>query len=201
MRLLHRLRGQTLIELLIASAVIATGLFASATLVFSNLQLSDRDADEIVVVNLAREGIELAKQVRDSNWIKGIPFDSGLVDATSDYTAIPVWDGGPASPDVTFSFLPSAIGDTQTIVRRSTNAATPEFFTQSDPGAIATPWRRLLIFHPICDTGGSVFTYLDDGAVCALNQKVGIRVESRIQWTRKGQTLTRSFYEDLFDWR
>ncbi|MCI0479767.1 hypothetical protein L0Y59_04435, partial [Candidatus Uhrbacteria bacterium] len=83
-------KGQTLIEFLIATAVITTGLFAASTLVFSNLALMDRDSDEIVVINLAREGVEQAKQKRDANWLAGVPFDTGLKSG-DDYTATPLW--------------------------------------------------------------------------------------------------------------
>ena len=98
---MQRLRGQTLIELLITVSVVTTGLFAASALVFSNLQLSDRDADEVVAVNLAREGIELAKEMRDSNWLAGAPFDQGLASGR-DYSAAPRWTGGPAEATFTF---------------------------------------------------------------------------------------------------
>ncbi|MFA5935690.1 MAG: hypothetical protein WC787_02465 [Patescibacteria group bacterium] len=195
----HRLPGQTLIELLIASAVIVTGLFAASSLVFSNLQLSDRDADEVVAVNLAREGVELAKQVRDSNWLGGLSFDQGLRTGT-DYSATPRWNGSAAVQSVVFDFTANDINATQAIVRRSTDLATPDFYTQSDPTAPVTPWRRLVIFHPICDTAGGL-TYLNDGLDCGADPTVGIRVESRIEWLRKGRTSVRTIYEDLFDWR
>lgn len=187
-------------ELLIATAVISTGLFAAASIVFSNLQLSDRDADEIVAVNLAREGIEEAKQLRDSNWLAGNPFDAGFVGGASDYTATPIWDGKATSPGVSFDFAAASFADSSTQVRQSANPATPGFYTQNDPGATLTLWNRLLTFHPICDTGGGL-TYKNDGQTCGPDPKVGIRVEANIQWRRKGQAFNRVMYEDLFDWR
>ncbi len=189
-----------MIELLITIGVMSTGLFAAATLVFSNLQLSDRDADSVVAMNLAREGIEEAKQLRDSNWLAGKAFDDGLVGGSADYSAIPRWDGGVVSPDISFDFTPNTIGDATTLVHRSLNLLTPVFFTQTDANAPTTPWHRLLVFHPICQTGAGL-TYLNDGSICDPDSKIGIRVESRIQWRRKNQTFTRVMYDDLFDWR
>jgi len=180
--------GQTLIELLFALTVIVTGLFAATTLVFSNLQLSDRDADEVVAVNLAREGIELAKQIRDSNWLAGDPFNQGLGSA-GDETATPRWNGGATEQQPVFDFTANAMTDPQTFIRRSANLATPTFFTQSDPAGVDTPWHRLLTFHPICEIS------------CASSPVIGIRVESRVEWQRKGQTFRRVMYEDLYDWR
>ncbi|MBU2612942.1 type II secretion system GspH family protein [Patescibacteria group bacterium] len=196
-----RLEGQTLVELLIASAVISTGLFAAATLVFSNLALSDRDSDEIVAVNLAREGIEQAKQLRDSNWLAALPFDTFLKNGT-DYTATPRWDGGITVSTISFDFDPDAMTDALTVVRTSAFGGSPEFLTQVDVSAPATPFRRLLTFHPICELVGGGLSYLNDGQSCAVGeQKIGIRVESRISWTRKANTFERAIYEDIFDWR
>jgi len=193
--------GQTLVELLIASAVITTGMFAAATLVFSNLALIDREADEVFAVNLAREGIEEAKNVRDSNWLAGLPFDTYMYSGT-DYTATPTWDGGAAgSFRVGFDFSATGITDPKAIVRQSGSAVTPSFNTQADDSAPATPFSRILIFHPICGLPGSDPTYKDDGQTCGTDPKIGVRVESRIHWTRKGTTHDTSIYEDLYDWR
>lgn len=181
-------QGQTLIELLVATAVISTGLFAAATLVFSNLNLSDRDSDEVVAVNLAREGIELTKQARDSNWLAGLPFDNGLYGAGNDYSAVPQWDGKAATNEADFDFSADDI------------SSTPDFFTQNNAAATPTVWRRLLIFHPICDVPDGL-SYKDDGEDCGAYLKVGIRAESRIKWRRKGQDVSFVLYEDLFDWR
>lgn len=192
-------RGQTLIELLIATAVISTGLFASASIVFSNLQLSDRDTDEVTVINLAREGIEMAKQRRDSNWLAGQPFDDGFHNGT-DYTATPLWDGQPLTQNVAFDFTANLITDSSAQVRLSKDPVNQNFYIQTDQNASATPWRRLLTFHPICETGFGL-EYKNDGQACGGDGPVGVRVESAIRWQRKGQVFNRVIYDDLFDWR
>ncbi|MBI4139157.1 type II secretion system protein [Candidatus Uhrbacteria bacterium] len=197
---MKRLNGQTLLELLIATAVIGSGLFAATTIVFSNLQLSDRDADEVVAVNLAREAIEQAKQLRDSNWLAGVPFDTGMVNALDDYSATPFWDGAPGVNEISFDFAANDVSVETAKVRISQDPDTPGFYTQADRGAPETPWRRIVIFHPICDALGG-FTYKEDGQTCGADQKVGVRVEARVQWQRKGKTFNRTMYEDLFDWR
>ena len=194
-----RPKGQTLVELLIASAVISTGLFAAATLVFSNLQLSDRDSDEVVAVNLAREGIEQSKELRDSNWLAGLPFDEGLHDG-ADYSATPLWDGTAAADRIRFDFRANDLTHPNAIVRQSADPATPGFYTQTDASAPETPWRRLLIFHPICESGGAPVVK-DEGEICDPDVKVGVRIESRVHWTRRGNTFDRVIYEDLYDWR
>jgi Tfp pilus assembly protein PilV len=197
---LLRQSGQTLIELLIASAVICTGLFAAASLVLSNLQLTDRDADEVTAINFAREGIEQAKQLRDSNWLEGALFDNGLYFGADDYSATPIWDGSPATASVGFDFSADDFTHDNTRIYQSENLNSPGFFTQITGSGAETLWRRLLTFHPICESAGGL-TYKDDGDTCGGDIKIGIRVESNVQWHRKEKTFNRAIYEDIFDWR
>ena len=194
--------GQTILELLIAFMVIAVGLFAAATLVFSNLNLVQRDADEVVAVNLAREGIELAKQMRDSNWLDGSPFDLGFSDAPLnplDYTATPVWEGTWIPAMTVPSFLFSANDFTH---GNATIVKTAHGMYANSGGGItgtATPFQRLLTFHPICKT--EPISFVDSGTACPAGvAKIGIRVESHVRWARKGAS-TLTMYDDLYDWR
>lgn len=196
-------RGQSIMELLIALAVIAIGLFAAVTLVYSNLNLVERDADEVVAVNLAREGVELAKQKRDSNWLAGSAFDAGMVSSVDpmDYTATPVWEGAYfASPitDPSFDFTANTLTDATpklNIVRTYNNLLANNSSGSAEP---ATPFKRLLTFHPIC----SDYTVLDSGSACSgAISKIGIRVESRVRWTRKALLKEFVLYDDLYDWR
>lgn len=193
-----KLPAQTLIELLIATAVISSGLFGASTLVFSNLQLADSDADQLMAINFARESLEQAKQARDSNWLAGRPFDEGL-SLESDYTAVPAWDGSPMAPGISFDFSARNIDDPIAQIRQSKEAETLGFYSHS-PNGNATPWRRLLTFHPICEVAG-VLAYMDEGEACDPRFKFGVRVEVVVRWERKGRVLSKVMYEDLYDWR
>jgi hypothetical protein len=123
-----------------------------------------------------------------------------LSDGATDYSATPEWDGAAATASIAFDFTGDDMSAAETLIHRSVTSGTQDFYTQSEAGAPVTPWRRLLIFHPICETAGGL-TYKDDGQTCGADPKTGIRVESRLEWQRKGQTFQRVMYEDLFDWR
>lgn len=196
--LMHRKNGQTMIELLIAFFVISVGLFAAVTLVFSNMNLVERDTDEVVAVNLAREGIELAKEVRDSNWLAGNAFDVGLANGV-DYTATPIWEGTLLAPATgpSFSFVANTLGDADARVITTTAGLFANANAAASIDGTATKYFRLLTFHPICSDD----TTRDSGADCGGMTKIGVRVEAHVQWTRKTGLGDLTLYEDLYDWR
>lgn len=188
--------GQTIMELLAAFAVITVGLLGVVQLVYSNLSLVERDADAVVSVNLAREGIELAKQKRDSNWLAGKAFDDEMFFGT-DYTATPVWDGVLVPSVPIFSFAANDMTDDHAdIVRTTTGLFANWAAAEAGIQGQATPYKRLLTFDPICDD----FTIVTSGAACA-SRKIGMRVTSKIQWTRKGNAKAFQMVEDIYDWR
>ncbi len=189
-------RGQSLLELLVAFFVIAIGLMSAVTLVFSNLALVDRDANEVVAVNLAREGIEFAKNIRDSNWLAGADFDAGLYNPTVDYTATPVWDAisGIVSLDVTANDFTH---ERTKIIKASNGLLINR--PSSPPPSTDTVHQRLMTLGPICYNDETA-TYTIYPTFC-VGRRVGIRVESRVRSTRKGTSKDVVMYEDLYDWR
>jgi Tfp pilus assembly protein PilV len=196
---MRKLRGQSIMELLIAFAVISIGLVAAVTLIYSNLALVDRDSDEVVAINLAREGAELMKSMRDANWLAGNAFNAGFSQGT-DYVGTPVWDGVLATPYVDFSEADNFTNPNAVVVR-SSNPSAIDFMANTDSitgiTGTSTGFLRLLTLHPICADQ----SVLLNGASCAPLTVSGIRVESRVQWVRKGTQKETVIYEDLYDWR
>lgn len=185
-------RGQTMIEMIIAISVITVGLMSAAGLVFSNLNLVDRDTDQAIVINLAREGVEISKQIRDSNWLAGLPFNQGMLTGT-DYTATINYDGT-AGTLPTFNFTANVIAHANARLVLKNN-----FYAQTGAVGTSTAFTRLVTLHPICEN----FTILNSGQTCpvAAPRTIGIRVESRVNWTRKNIAKSSVIYEDLYDWR
>ena len=181
-------------EMLVAITVIGVGLFAAANIVYSNLNLVDRNTDEVISINMAREGVELAKQLRDSNWLAGNPFDQGT-SSTVDYTGTPVWDGISAP---SFNFTANTLSDANASVVKLASG-----MYANAVGAILTGtptgYARLVTFHPICNDQ----SVLNSGSTCESvgKLKIGIRVESQVKWTRKTITKTIAIFEDLYDWK
>ena len=194
--------GQTLLELLVAFTVIAVGLFAAVTLVFSNLNAVQRDSDEVIAVNLAREGVELAKRQRDSNWLAGKAYDDGMT-STADFTATPRWAGVFISGTPSFDFSANDFMHSNTdIVKTPSNV-----FANVALGitGVSTPFQRLLTFSPICfDDANPPGTYSilsPPTASLGSMRKLGVRATSHVRWTRKTITRNTTIVADLYDWR
>lgn len=74
----HSASGQSLIETIVAIFVLTTALTAGLGLTIYVFSSSATSQNEIIASNLAREGIEVIRMMRDSNWLAG--------DASSDVT-------------------------------------------------------------------------------------------------------------------
>ena len=83
-------KGFTLVELIIALGVFSSGIMAAFTLALAGLNTSIENFDRINAANLAREGIELVRNERDSNWLK---IDNNVdIDGGSDGIQYYDWD-------------------------------------------------------------------------------------------------------------
>jgi len=71
--------GITLIETIVALGILITGIFAASTLMLSSLNYSKASEQTIVVVNLAREGIEMVRSIRSLNGFANIPTGNRIV--------------------------------------------------------------------------------------------------------------------------
>ena len=74
--------GQTLIETLLATFILTTSLVAGLSVAIYALTASAVSKNQIIATNLAREGIEAIRMMRDSNWLAAEP-DPASVDPDS----------------------------------------------------------------------------------------------------------------------
>jgi len=94
------LTGFTLLETLVAIFVITVGLMGVMTVLQMTMFLTSISSSRLTAVYLAQEGIEIVRNIRDTNWLqardpmKNSPWDDGLVcaappcDWQADYTTI-----------------------------------------------------------------------------------------------------------------
>jgi hypothetical protein len=172
---MHYRKGQSLIETTIALGVIITGLAGAITLIAFSLRGSGTSLSRLIALQLSWEGIEAAANMRDSNYLSGDPFETGLAGGT-DQTAIAVFDT--ATGNWTFDFTPNVLSDDATILYQQGGVYRQALVA---PAGVASPYRRLLIL----DT-----TTPDE-----------IRVISTVQWREGSATRQVRAERVLYNWR
>ncbi|KPJ85500.1 hypothetical protein AMJ57_02865 [Parcubacteria bacterium SG8_24] len=194
-----------MMEALIAIGIVITAISSAMTVVQGSIKGEKESEITLVAANLAREGIEVVRAIRDTNWQEGDPWDDGLEGAGFDYTGIPVFD--PAANAWSIDFSVDAPSAPEAAVYRYTTGnggITVGLFVQalSQPaGSVRTSFRRLLSLDAICDAGGGTYEIRTSGDSCA-TEKVGIRVTSHVEWMSSvGSIRSVDFEERIFDWR
>jgi hypothetical protein len=69
--------GQTLIETIVGLGLLTTGIIGGMSLAVYALGASDYSLKQIVATNLAREGVEVVRNMRDTNWLQDTLDSSG----------------------------------------------------------------------------------------------------------------------------
>lgn len=76
-------QGQTLIETLVAAFILVMGITAAVSLASYSLGISTNIKQRVVAIGLAREGIEVVKNMRDTNWLQD-PISTNCFDFLSE---------------------------------------------------------------------------------------------------------------------
>lgn len=63
-------KGETLLEVIIALFVIIIGSATATNLIITSLRANVYNRDNLIALNFAQEGIEMMRNVRDTNWLK-----------------------------------------------------------------------------------------------------------------------------------
>ena len=71
--------GVGLIEAMVALLILTVGLIPVLAVVSSSNNLSALIRNNLIAANLAQEGIEVIRGLRDENWFSGQSFDNGLI--------------------------------------------------------------------------------------------------------------------------
>jgi len=100
-RVLSQVEGFTIVELMIAITLMVTGIMAIYALVPQGIKISVVNTDKYLATQLAREGIEVVRNIRDTNWLEQMEspiaaWDEGLTGCAAgcevDYTTSAVND-------------------------------------------------------------------------------------------------------------
>jgi hypothetical protein len=152
----------------------------------------------VIATNLAREGIDVVRNIRDTNWLQGAPWDRYLYSGAADFTAIAVFN--PTTRAWQLKFDPSVIDDAAAKLYLEDN----NLYLQdvSSPGGTGTSYARLLTLDPICLTATTPKVETITGSACGGGEeKIGVRVKSEVAWTESGRSHIVTLEDKLYNWR
>lgn len=192
-----------MMEAIIACGIIATAVSSSLTLVQASISAEKESESGIIATNLAREGVEVVRARRDSNWLSGDPWDQGLEGVSYDHTAVPVFSANDNSWSL--DFAPNDMSDPMARIYRfttGTGSAVTGLMVQAPvppDNALAVGFSRLLTIDSICDNSGTV-EVIESGATCS-GEKIGLRVRSAVNFRVAGRVRELEIEESLYNWR
>ena len=71
-------RGFTLIEVITVLLIISLGMVGVLSLISQNIRSQSLNKNTLIAYQLAQEGVELIRQVRDTNWREGVDWQTDL---------------------------------------------------------------------------------------------------------------------------
>jgi type II secretory pathway pseudopilin PulG len=65
----HR-KGETILETLIAMGILVIGIMMASSIMGSSIRNINSSKNRVIAVNIAKEGLEAIRNIRDTNWLK-----------------------------------------------------------------------------------------------------------------------------------
>jgi Tfp pilus assembly protein PilV len=221
--------GFTVLETVIAIGIIVFGVLSLISLGTVMVNAARQVNHEFIAANSAREAVEIIRSQRDSNWLQyevdaTYAWDTGLVppQGIHDHSAVLVDymnqpfqgyrldfavndDGTQCSVgETTLAYNCSQIWEDQTAQQERYFQTVQTDFAFSQ--FLATPYRRVLMLHPICrntidETQEEIIT--DVTQTCeSLGadqwEYVGLDVIVTVYWGNEGKYVLE---EQLYDWK
>jgi len=199
-------KGFTLVELIIALGVFSAGIMAAFTLALAGLKTSKENYARIQSANLAREGIELIRNARDTNWVK---IDANEdCDTGTEEIDLCSWNNGLSSgyyyTDFVYTIAEVEESSLENISSCAVcaiyfedmhvNADNRSFFTMTPTGYLPTNMKRLIEIKNICEDESITM------GTCS-EEIIGLEVISRVYW----ELLSKEHYVDvkekLYNWK
>lgn len=178
--------GQGLLEAVFAIGILLMVAGAVLALATSNLVGQKASEFQIRANNLAREGIEVVRSLRDANWLAGNDWDEGI---NSGGSARAVFDETTSLWVLDFTLN----AETTLWLNLATGVHS------HDTAGRRTVFRRSLEFGNIClDASGAESI----AASCPIgDEKIGTEITSIVSWDERGQNKEIKLVNLLYAWR
>lgn len=182
-------KGQGLLEAVFAIGILLIVAGAILALAVSNVVGQKASEFQVRANNLAREGIEVVRSIRDGNWLAGKNWDAGI---NGGVFARAVFDE--TNIEWTLDFSPTS-DETILYLRVSTGAHSHKAI-----GTRQTVFSRILELRSIClnpSTGAeSIENTCQSG-----DEKIGIEIKSIVSWIERNQNKEARLVNLLYAWK
>lgn len=179
-------KGFTLVETIVAIGVISVGFVGALVILSKSSSQAGVLKERIIAAHLAEEGIEVVRNIRDSNWLSSNPNASwrdGLDDT-------PLGDDTPkAIVDYNSESITLAPSSQWCLSYVLDNG----FYKYKHSASCNTTFKRHIIL-----TTKSMESYPWEVDPAKLEY---LEVKSVVTWEEKGQTKTITIVDNFYDWR
>jgi type II secretory pathway pseudopilin PulG len=198
-------KGQTLLEVLIAISILVVTLVTTIALIVASIKAGRESTNKLIGTSLAREAVEVVRNIRDGNWASTatLDWDSGLASGT-DTTFTPVITPADSLSTLNMNPTPDAFTDTAyTLIKQSGH----EYVQGPSVTGTATQFFRLVYLDSICQDSNGMEVIIDvgdDGDCSTVGSgytKVGIRVVAEVRWPSADSTKHVTIEDRLYNWQ
>lgn len=194
--------GQTIMEVMIAVFIMSLALVAILSLVTYTVYGQQVSEQQIIAQQLAREGIEVARNFRDSAWLAGVPMSDPLYPFSNLPTNLGEVDFNPATnvwnPEICSGFCFWNPPNFPTLFRLYANGGV---YREESSGGVGTPFARRLQLHHLCRAADGSESVVTSGACAADSERVGTRVTASVAWVDRTQLRQVMLSENFYAWR
>ncbi len=216
--------GQGILEVVVAISVITVALVAIINLAIFNINVQGYNHNMLVASNLARESIEVVRNIRDSNWLDATKnWDDSLVvnpDTDQDHEENTFVIHNQSSEQHSFDYDIYSVGASwntcfiknytfyrlyfRSVIASSGHKLYNNFLNFLSIDNEASNFYRLIYINPICWNGNNEIILNHYGDICdnhAGYEKVGMEVISKVAWKQKGDFKTLEVEDRLYNWK
>lgn len=163
----------TMIEMLCAIFLITIGAAGVFSLVSQTISFTNTSSSKLVALYLAQEGIEIVRNIRDSNWLEARTNPEIL------------WDDGLPQGDWEADYRTTAL--TQSYIGRYLNIDTNGLYSYSS--GTQTKFQRKITISDKANLDGDIEEIPDI-----------MKVSVKVSWQERGRTYQVTVLENLYRW-
>ena len=187
-------KGFTIIELLIASVIISTGLLTVVSMIVNAFSSTVPLSDNLTASYLTQEGFEIVRRIRDTNFNKRYTGENGNGE-DYDWLANLIEDGDSATGGVDYESTELRQGKEDEKLYIDDDG----LFGYDDGGdAEETTFEREIDLKRSCYEGYHDDDFEDDHCGSGSAEYILVRVE--VRWDRRGETRSYQAETKLFNW-